>query len=336
VFRLIALAVVGLAGLILPASAQDGKKIRVVIIDGQNNHDWRATTPIMKKSLEDCGRFTVDVATSPQSPTLAKPNKPKNEKDVKAMEKYKDALAKYEAELPKFKEKLKAAQAEFAAWQIDFTKYDVVVSNYNGQSWTKQINDGLEQRLKNGEIGLVIVHAANNAFGGWKEYNLMIGMGWRDAKFGERLKLDDSGKVIRVPKGQDLGSGHRSGGNFAVVVRDTNHPITKGMPVEWMHAQDELYDNMRGPIENVHLLATAYSKGTQAHEPMIWTVSYGKGRVFHTPMGHGAASMLCVGFQSTLQRGTEWSATGSVTLPIPANFPTATKTSSVPAAKTKN
>lgn len=316
------------------AAAGEGKgKIRVVIIDGQNNHDWRATTPIMKKALEDCGCFTVDVATSPQVPSLPKPGKPKDETDVKAMAKYKEALAKYEAELPKFQEKQKAAQAELKTWQIDFSKYDVVVSNYNGQPWTKQINDGLEERLKNGKIGLVIVHAANNAFGGWKEYNLMIGMGWRDAKFGERLKVDDSGKQIRVPRGEDLGSGHRSGGNFAIVVRDSEHPITKGMPGEWMHAQDELYDNMRGPIENVHLLTTAYSKGTKTHEPMIWTVTYGKGRVFHTPMGHGTGSMLCVGFQTTLQRGTEWAATGGVTLPIPANFPTASKVSSLPAAK---
>jgi trehalose utilization protein len=172
------------------------------------------------------------------------------------------------------------------------------------------------------------VHAANNAFGGWKEYNQMIGLGWRGRGSGERLKLDDAGKLIRVAKGEDLDSGHRSGGNFPIIVRDAEHPITKGMPGEWMHAQDELYDNLRGPAENFRLLATAYSKGTMAHEPMIWTVSYGQGRVFHTPMGHGTASMLCVGFQTTLLRGTEWAATGNVTQPIPANFPTADKTSS--------
>jgi hypothetical protein len=136
------LSMLGLVGLgISVAPAGEGKgKIRVVIIDGQNNHDWRATTPIMKKALEDCGRFTVDVATSPQVPSLAKPGKPKDETDVKAMAKYKEALAKYEAELAKFQEKLKAAQADLKNWQIDFSKYDVVVSNYNGQLWTKQIN----------------------------------------------------------------------------------------------------------------------------------------------------------------------------------------------------
>lgn len=304
-------------------------KIRVVIIDGQNNHDWRATTPIMQKALEASGRFAVTVATSPQMPSLPKPAKPKDENDPAAVAKFNEALAKYEAELPQFQQKLKAAQADRANWNIDFPKFDVVLTNYNGEPWPKAMANGLEENLKAGKIGFVVVHAANNAFGGWKEYNQMIGLGWRGRGSGERLKLDDAGKLIRVAKGEDLDSGHRSSGSFPLVVRDAEHPITKGMPREWMHAQDELYDNLRGPAENFRLLATAYSKGTMAHEPMIWTVSYGQGRVFHTPMGHGTASMLCVGFQTTLLRGTEWAATGNVTQPIPANFPTADKTSSV-------
>jgi type 1 glutamine amidotransferase len=159
----------------------------------------------------------------------------------------------------------------------------------------------------------------------------MIGMGWRGASGGKHLYLDNSGKSVEEPTGKGLGSGHRYVGPFEVIIRDPSHPVTKGMPHEWLHARDELYDNMRGPIEHVHLLATAYSdaakKGTGTHEPMIWTVSYDKGRVFHTPMGHDVQAMECVGFQTTLNRGTEWAATGMVTLPIPSNFPTANKIS---------
>jgi type 1 glutamine amidotransferase len=307
----------------------EGGKVRVVIIDGQNNHDWRATTPVMKKALQDSGRFTVDVETSPPIPSLPKPNKPKDEKDEKAMAKYAEALAQYEAALPRFKAQLAAAQEAFARWRIDFDQYDVVLSNYNGQSWPKEINDALEQRLREGKIGLVIVHAANNAFGGWEQYNEMIGMGWRGPQGGARLYLDERGSPVKVPSGKGDGSGHRYTGKFVVTVRDDTHPVTKGMPREWMHNQDELYDNMRGPIENVHILATAFSKGTGVHEPMIWTVGYGKGRVFHTPMGHDVNGMRCVGFIATLQRGTEWAATGAVTLPLPESFPTADKASTI-------
>jgi uncharacterized protein len=271
------------------------KKIRVVIIDGWNNHQWPLTTPIMKKALEDSGRFTVDVSTTPK----------------------------------RNQEKLIPPNWQSIPFPPDLSKYDVLVSNYNGPSWPKDFNDSLDTRLKEGKIGLVIVHAANNSFGGWDDYRKMVGMGWYNAKSGDRLFLDDQGKRVIIPKGKGQGPGHRYTGKFTITIRDPDHPITKGMPSEWLHNNDELYDNMRGPIENVHLLATAYSKGTKAHEPMIWTVKYGKGRVFHTPMGHAVDAMRCVGFQATLDRGTEWAATGKVTLPLPSNFPTEKKVSVV-------
>jgi type 1 glutamine amidotransferase len=277
-----------LAGTALSASAAE--KLKVLVIDGQNNHNWQQTTPVLKKLLEDTGRFTVEVATSP----------PANKKD----------------EMEKFRPEL--------------SKFDAVVSNYNGQPWGKALNDDFEKLLKEGKIGFVVVHAANNAFGGWKEYNQMIGMGWRGKTGGDRLFLDDAGKAQTVKSGEGDGSGHRYTGPFAVTVRDGEHPVTKGMPKEWQHVRDELYDNMRGPVENVKVLATAFSKGTKVHEPMIWTVSYGKGRVFHTPMGHDANAMRCWGFAGTLTRGTEWAATGAVTVPLPKEFPTAEKLSPIP------
>jgi hypothetical protein len=179
------------------------------------------------------------------------------------------------------------------------------------------------------------LHAANNSFGDWKQYNQMIGMGWRGNNFGDRLTLDEKGQEVRVEKGKGPGAGHGAKHAFTVTVRDRENPIAKGMPPEWLHAADELYHGMRGPIEHVHLIATAFSDkkkgGTGEHEPMIWTVTYGKGRVFHTPMGHDLEGMRCVGFIATLQRGTEWAATGKVTIPLPENFPGPDKISSVPA-----
>lgn len=276
--------------------AQDKVKIRVVILDGQNNHQWRKTTPFVKKSLEESGRFEVDVSSF-----LKAGDKP----------------GEVEKTVP---------------FPPDLTKYQVVLSNYNGQPWPKEFQQTLDQAVKSGQVGLVVFHAANNSFAGWPEFNQMIGMGWRGNSFGDRLYLDADSKLVRVKKGAGLGAGETVGHPFRVTVRDTEHPVTKGMPREWMHTADQLVHGLRGPADNVHVLATAYSdkqkRGTGEHELMIWTVAYGKGRVFHTPMGHDLTSLRCVGMITTLQRGSEWAATGAVTLPIPADFPPPDKTSS--------
>ena len=114
-----------------------------------------------------------------------------------------------------------------------------------------------------------------------------------------------------------------------VKLRQKDHPIVKGMPSEWKHAKDELYDSLRGPADKVEVIATAYSSKSKRHEPMIMTISYGKGRVFHTPMGHADYSMRCVGFQDVLRRGTEWAATGKVTQALSKEFPSVDKTVTV-------
>jgi type 1 glutamine amidotransferase len=133
------------------------------------------------------------------------------------------------------------------------------------------------------------------------------------------------GKMVTEAKTGNCGH-HGARLPFAVTMRDPNHPIAKGLPGTWMHAADELYDSLCGPAKELNVVATAHSdtanRGTNEEEPMLMTIRYGKGRIFHTTLGHDVAAMQCVGFVTTFLRGTEWAGTGKVTQKVPANFPT--------------
>lgn len=259
--------------------AEAADPIRVLLVDGQNNHNWKATTPLIVQVLEGTGRFKVDVATAP------------------------------------------ATEQEMGTFKPDFGKYPVVVSNYNGTPWSEETQQAFDSYVAGGG-GFVSVHAADNSFPKWSAYNRMIGVGgWggRNEKDGPYVRWREGRFVRDMVPGRGGSHGRRH--PFVVVVRNDQHPITAGLPVAFTQAEDELYAELRGPAENMHVLATAFSSGdsggTEQHEPILMTINYGDGRIFHSTLGHDAKAMAGLAFQVTLQRGTEWAATGNVTLPAP-------------------
>jgi type 1 glutamine amidotransferase len=278
------------AGFVLSAGTGE-PKIRVLIVDGFSNHDWRQTTALIRGVLAPCGLFDVAVSTAPQTTN---------------------------------------AEA-WAAWRPKFSDYDVVIQNCNDYgshiSWPEPVKKDFAGFVRNGG-GVYIFHSAENAFVGWKEYEQMVGLCWRKADYGTSIRVNDDGSLVRIPPGEGGNTSHGKRGDV-LVTRLGDDPIHAGMPRAWLTPTLEVYFYARGPAENVNVLAYARDSkpGQGMLWPVEWTVTYGKGRVYVSTYGHvwkgdvQPASMRCAAVQTIIPRAVQWLANRPVTIPVPPDFP---------------
>ncbi len=225
-------------------------KINVLILSGQNNHDWEETTPAIKSVLEESNRFTVEVTNNPQQ---LNPEK--------------------------------------------LQQYDVILSNWNtwpeitGKRWDTDLEKAFTEFVANGK-GIVIVHAGSSSLQDWDEFQKISGGTW---------KLDQTG--------------HGPVHTFKVEFKNKLHPITKGL--KEFYIKDELWHNTKFQ-KDIEVLVTAYSSkdkgGSGDKEPVYITTNFGKGRGFYSVLGHNKYTMRNNAWKTLLLRGTEWAATGVVTI----------------------
>lgn len=269
--------------------------VRVLIVDGYSNHDWRLTTSLIRGILEPTGLFAVTVSTAPAT---------------------KDASG-------------------WDTWRPKFADYDVVIQTCNdlngGPPWPRAVQEDFENFVHEGG-GVYVWHAGNNAFPDWPAYNQMIGLGWRKKDFGWALAVSDDGEILRIPAGEGSDTGH--GDRLDTVVRRLReHPIHAGLPRAWMTPDIEVYYYARGPAQNLDVLSYGFDPKTKMNWPLEWTVRYGEGRVYTSTFGHvwkgdtQPERMRCAGVQTVMVRALQWLAGRPATFQIPADFPTAEKVS---------
>jgi hypothetical protein len=278
----------------LMSSAADAP-IRVLIVDGFSNHDWRLTTALIRGILEPTHLFTVAVSTAP----------PKKE------------------------------SPGWDTWRPRFRDYDVVIQHCNdingGPPWPREVQIAFEEFVAGGG-GVYVWHGGNNAFPDWPAYNDMIGLGWRKKEFGPAISIGEGEALVRTPAGEGQNTGH--GARLDTVVKRLgDHPIHAGLPRAWLTPDIEVYYYARGPAKNLTVLSYGFDPRTQMNWPLEWTTTFGRGRVYTSTFGHVWAGdtqptrMRCAGLQTVVVRALQWLARRDVTWPVPADFPTATAAS---------
>jgi type 1 glutamine amidotransferase len=164
------------------------------------------------------------------------------------------------------------------------TRYDVVVLHF--MPWEQPApadaaRTNLREFVRGGK-GLFIVHFGCGAFQDWPEFANLAGRVWD-------------------PKAR----AHDPHGPFRVDITNADHPITHGM--KSFETEDELYTCLTGD-RPIKLLATAKSKVDGKDYPMAFVFEYGKGRVFHSALGHDAKAIRNSNVAELFRRGCAWAA----------------------------
>ncbi len=283
----------------LTSSAKADARLKVLIVDGVSNHDWRMTTKLVRAILEPTSLFDVSISTSPSAG---------------------DAQG-------------------WDQWRPNFKAHDVVIQTYNDYKivapWPQAVKADFEAYVREGG-GVYILHSANNAFADWPAYNEIIGLGWRRKDYGTAIYVDDHDHLQRIPPGEGDWTNHGPRSD-ALVHQLGHHPVHKGFPRTWMTADVELYRYARGPAHHLSVLSYALEPVTHKYWPMEWSVRYGAGRVYVANYGHvwkgdiQPVTLRSADVQVILVRALQWLARRPVTWPVPTDFPTASQTSIRPA-----
>jgi type 1 glutamine amidotransferase len=235
----------------------DETKLRVLILSGANNHDWKKTTPEIQSCLEETGKFRVDI-----------------EENVSAM----------------------AADA--------FAPYAVILSNFNtyGKNppkgeWSKETKKAFTDHIAKGN-GLVIVHAGSSVFYDWPEFQQLACGTWKENTSHGKIHLN------------------------RVTFTDADSPITNGLNPFWI--RDEFWQNISVAPDAKTLASVTPDpafRGSGNPENIIFSTTTGGGRGYAIFLGHDVITMRNPAWRTLLQRGTEWAATGKVTIPPAENWP---------------
>lgn len=163
-------------------------------------------------------------------------------------------------------------------------RYDAIIlhfMNWEQPSPGEKARENLRRFVGKGG-GLVLVHFACGAWQDWPGFSELAGRAW-DPK----LRPHD-------PRGV-----------FKVNIADGDHPVTRGLKA--FDADDELYTCLAGSSP-IHVLASARSSVDGRDYPMAFVLNHGKGRVFHSVLGHDLKAITIPGVAGLYRRGTAWAA----------------------------